>query len=167
MIIRFNSNVLHKPEDKAKVAERIQLDGYRIIDKVNENFHFDQYKVAVFDKGGCSLSHTLEDGRIVALHTQLGVLFGEVFASKVRPIVCKSFSVFINHQLVHVVAKITMDRGVLSYACGDVRFNMDLINLSFEDKIFHQVLNVENSAIPRLSRQAVLDRIRSNSENAQ
>lgn len=162
MIIRFNSDVLHKPEDKAKVADRIQLDGYSIIDKVNEHFHFDQYKVTVFDKGGCSLSHTLEDGRIVALHTQLGVLFGEVFASKVRPIVCKSFAVFINHKLVHVVAKITMEKGVLSYACGDVKFNMDLINLSFKDEIFHQVLNIENSAIPKLSRQTVLYGIRKN-----
>lgn len=148
MMIRFSSDVLHAKNDSAKV-----------INQVDEYFSYDQYRIAVFSKGGCSLSHSLEDGRTISLQTQLGILFGDVFASKVCPIVCKSFAIFINQQLVHVVAIIKMDKGILSFNCADMAFTMDLSCLNFSYETFHQVINIEVNATSKISISDALNTI--------
>jgi hypothetical protein len=142
MIIRFSSDAGPIKTDTKQVSEMInQFDQY---------FSFDQFKVAVFSKGGCCLSHTLEDGRTISLQTHLGILFGEVYASKVRPIVCKSFAIFINQKMVHVVAKIQMDKGILSFHCADMAFNMDLNRLYFNHTTFHHAISVEATAARKI-----------------
>lgn len=159
MIIRFSSDALNAKRDTKKVSNDIQMKASTIINQFDEYFSFDQFKVAVFSKGGCSLSHSLEDGRIISLQTQLGILFGDVYASKVRPIVCNSFAIYINQKLVHVVAKIQMDKGILSFLCADMAFTMDLSSLNFDYDTFHRVINIEVNATRKIGHSNVLNTI--------
>ena len=102
----------------------------------------------------------LPDNRTVTLHNQLGALFGEVFASKVGPIDCHSFSVFLNHDLVFMPSRITMDKAILSFYSDSVNFSIDLNHLNFGYDTFHSVIGSEIKASPKLSLKKIVSGIK-------
>ena len=137
MIIQFGSGLSDQHKDMNVEAV--------IINRTNQSFEIDDYEVAVFNKGGCGLTVELEDGQTITLHNSLGALLNLVFASKVKPVNCREhFSIFINNELVHLVAKIVLEKGVLSFNSGDINFTMDLTLLSFEDAVFRAVVGAES-----------------------
>lgn len=131
-----------------------------IIDQLNTHFDLEGFKCAVFDKGGCVLSVKLPDNRIVKLHNELGSLFGEVFASKLRLIDCHSFSVFINHDHVFIPSRITMDKAILCLHSDSVNFSIDLNQLNFGYDTFHSVIGSEIEASPKLSLEKIVEGIK-------
>lgn len=131
-----------------------------IIDQLNTHFDLEGYKCAVFDKGGCGLSVKLPENRIVTLHIQLGSLFGQVFASKLRLIDCHSFSVFINHDHVFIPSRITMDKAILCLHSDSVNFSIDLNQLNFGYDTFHSVIGSEIEASPKLSLKKIISGIK-------
>ncbi|MFX2257480.1 hypothetical protein V6380_11895 [Acinetobacter variabilis] len=131
-----------------------------IIDQLNTHFDLEGYKCAVFDKGGCGLLVKLPDNRTVTLYSQLGALFGEVIASKVEPIDCHSFSVFLNHDLVFMPSRITMDKAILSFYSDSMNFSIDLNKLNFGYDTFHSVIGSEIEASQKLSLKKIINGIK-------
>ncbi|AMW80465.1 hypothetical protein AMD27_16230 (plasmid) [Acinetobacter sp. TGL-Y2] len=141
MVIQFGSGLSNPHKD-------VNIEAV-IINKTNQVFEIDEYEVAVFDKGGCGLTVELEDGQTVTLHNSLGAMLNLVFASKVKPVYCREyFSIFVNNELVHLVAKIILSKGVLSFSSGDINFTIDLTLLNFEDAVFRAVIGAESKITP-------------------
>lgn len=131
-----------------------------IIDQLNTHFELEGFKCAVFSKGGCGLSVKLADDRTVMLHNQLGALFGEVLASRVGRIDCHSFSVFVDHELVFIPSRITLDKALLSFNAENMCFSIDLNQLNFGYDTFHSVIGTEIQAAPKLSLEKIISGIK-------
>lgn len=141
MVIQFGSGLPNPHKDMNIEAV--------IINKTNQVFEIDEYEVAVFDKGGCDLTVELEDGQTVTLHNSLAAMLNLVFASKVKPVDCREyFSIFVNNELVHLVAKIILNKGELSFSSGAINFTIDLTLLNFEDAVFRAVIGAESKITP-------------------